>query len=180
MPNKSNGPRMFLPQRRTEELVVEELAEETLVYDLKRHKAHCLNRSAALVWKHCDGTTTTEEMTAILRTELNTPANEDHVGYALDQLQKTHLLDEGAPWHSGTVFSRRAFMRWSIAIGAAVAVPIVFSLVAPRAAYALSCDVNVLCDGSDCGPGNKTRTCNPPPACDCTCSGGGGGNRFCV
>ena len=172
MPDSSNGPRMFLPQRRTEELVV---AEETLVYDLKLHKAHCLNRSAGLVWKHCDGTMTTAEMTEILRTELNGPADEDHVGYALDQLQKAHLLDDSAPWHSGTVFSRRAFMRWSIAIGAAVAVPIVFSLVAPREAHALSCDSNAA-EGESCGGGGG-RTCNPAGGCNCIC--GGAPQRIC-
>jgi hypothetical protein len=46
---------MYLPQARTEGLTVRELAEETLVYDKERHKAHCLNRTAACVWKHCDG-----------------------------------------------------------------------------------------------------------------------------
>ena len=56
----------LLPRARQEELVVEELPDETLVYDLKRHKAHCLNRAAALVWQHCDGRTTSSDMAEIL------------------------------------------------------------------------------------------------------------------
>ena len=47
----------YLPAARTSGLVVRELAEETLVYDEERHRAHCLNRTAALVWRHCDGKT---------------------------------------------------------------------------------------------------------------------------
>ena len=42
--------RALMPRARQDELVVEELQDETLVYDLKRHKARCLNRTAALVW----------------------------------------------------------------------------------------------------------------------------------
>ena len=44
--------RALMPRARQDELVVEELPDETLVYDLKRHKARCLNRTAALVWQH--------------------------------------------------------------------------------------------------------------------------------
>ncbi len=49
--------RALMPRARQDELVVEELSDETLVYDLKRHKANCLNRTAALVWQDCDGQT---------------------------------------------------------------------------------------------------------------------------
>ena len=35
--------RALMPRARQDELVVEELPDETLVYDLKRHKARCLN-----------------------------------------------------------------------------------------------------------------------------------------
>ena len=48
----------MLPHARVNELIVRELPEETLVYDQKHDKAHCLNRAAALVWRHCDGQTT--------------------------------------------------------------------------------------------------------------------------
>jgi hypothetical protein len=47
----------MLPHARSEGLVIRELPEETLVYDLKRHRAHCLNPTAARVWSYCDGQT---------------------------------------------------------------------------------------------------------------------------
>ena len=34
---------------------MEPVGGETLVYDLERHRAHCLNPTAALVWSACDG-----------------------------------------------------------------------------------------------------------------------------
>ena len=42
-------------RKREGHLVIDELPDEVLVYDLDRHKAHCLNQTAALVWQHCDG-----------------------------------------------------------------------------------------------------------------------------
>ena len=50
------------PRRRQDRLVVRELGDELLVYDLDRHRACCLNASAALVWRHCDGHTPVTEI----------------------------------------------------------------------------------------------------------------------
>jgi hypothetical protein len=44
-----------MPLVRTVDLVIQELGQEILVYDLTCNKAHCLNRAAALVWRRCDG-----------------------------------------------------------------------------------------------------------------------------
>ena len=46
-----------VPRARKEGLVVQDMPDELLVYDVDRHKAHCLNQTAALVWKRCDGKT---------------------------------------------------------------------------------------------------------------------------
>ncbi len=35
------------------DLVMKEMPDEVLLYDLKQHKAHCLNQAAALVWRYC-------------------------------------------------------------------------------------------------------------------------------
>ncbi len=44
-----------VPIARKEGLVIQEMPEEVLVYDLDTNKAHCLNQTAAFVWKSCDG-----------------------------------------------------------------------------------------------------------------------------
>ena len=68
--------RALMPRARQDELIVEELQDETLVYDLKRHKAHCLNRTSALVWRRCDGRTTVAEVAALRERELKIPADQ--------------------------------------------------------------------------------------------------------
>ena len=50
------------PRSRTEGLVMRQVGEELLVYDLERHRAHCLNRAAAIVWGECNGVRTIEEI----------------------------------------------------------------------------------------------------------------------
>ena len=86
--------RALMPRARQDELVVEELPDETLVYDLKRHKARCLNRMAALVWRHCDGQTSVAEVAALLEEQLASPTDEAVVWMALDRLGRAHLLSE--------------------------------------------------------------------------------------
>ena len=83
-----------VPEARKEGLVVQHLSDEVLIYDQRRHKGHCLNQTAALVWKHCDGKTSVSEMTHLLEEELKTPVKEEVVWLALEQLGKTHLLNK--------------------------------------------------------------------------------------
>ena len=59
----------YAPRARQEDLVIEGLDGETLVYDMRTHKAHCLNPTAALVWNRCDGRATVGEMRAALEKE---------------------------------------------------------------------------------------------------------------
>ena len=60
-----------LPEARTDGLLIEEVGDgETLVHDLDSHKTHCLNRTAALIWRHCDGRTTISHMADVLEREL--------------------------------------------------------------------------------------------------------------
>jgi len=55
-----------LPRARKDGLVIKELVNETLVYDLERDEAHCLNQTAALVWK-----TTVAKMAGFLGEQLD-------------------------------------------------------------------------------------------------------------
>src|SRR2546430_12933957 len=87
----------YLPFKRQRGLVIDDLPDEVLVYDLDRHKAHCLNRTAAIVWRHCDGNTSPVEIALCLQRELDTPINEKLVWLALRQLDKLHLLEKSTP-----------------------------------------------------------------------------------
>jgi hypothetical protein len=102
----------MLPLARHQGLTVREMPEETLVYDLERNKAHCLNRTSALVWKHCDGKTTVERLAARMRDELATPDAVAVVQLALEQLSRRHLLaEEMSPISAEARLSRREALK---------------------------------------------------------------------
>ena len=135
-----------LPRMREQGLVVDDLSDEVLVYDLDRHKAHCLNRSAALVWRHCDGKTSAAVIARRLQVELDAPFNEDLVWLALRQLEELHLLEQPIAFPNQFAgLSRRRMIR-NLGLAAAIAVPVITSIVAPTAAEASTC----LQSGSPC------------------------------
>ena len=125
------------PSARRDELVVHELPDEVLVYDSERHEAHCLNPTAALLWKHCDGQRSVAEIAGLLEKSLGKGAvDEDLVLFALNQLEKDHLLEEKLMWPVGMErISRRELVR-RLGISVAVAIPLVTSILAPSVAYA--------------------------------------------
>jgi hypothetical protein len=156
----------YAPTARQEDLVIEGLGDETLVYDMRSHKAHCLNRTAALVWNRCDGRSTVSEMRAALEKELHTPVNADVVWIALEQLGKAKLLSDGLPGSvSQQSLSRRAVIK-RLGLGAAVALPLVTSILAPTTAEASTCTAN----GGACTTDSRccSGTCCLPPAVGCT------------
>jgi hypothetical protein len=167
---------------RNEELVIQDLPDEVLVYDLKRHKAHCLNKTAAFIWNHCDGQSTTEEIARMMEQEWHAPVNEDAVWFALNKLSKAELLQERIVLPEAKAgMSRRSAMR-RLGLGALL-IPVVMTIVSPTAMAGAS--VPLACQqctvfGSGAG---RTNTC--PPECDATvlgrcfnnasCDTGGGG-----
>ena len=120
-------------------MLVHPLTSEVLVYDLKRNKAHCLNRTAALVWERCDGESSTNDIARLLGAELGTSVDEQVVRLAIDQLSKALLLrgEANEPAAESRVSRREVIRRlgWS----AAVALPLVTSVLAPTNASAASC-----------------------------------------
>ena len=150
-----------MPRARADGLVIERLAEETLVYDLGRHRAHCLNPAAALVWACCDGRTTRAAAAARLERELGVSAGEALLRSGLDQLARARLLAERPAPEAGP--SRRALLR-ALGLGAAAAalLPAVESIVAPTAAQAASCFTGAEC--SALVPGQ----CTGQPICGST------------
>ncbi len=135
----AEGKNQLLPRARTERLVVCELADEVLIYDLERDRAHCLNQTAALVWKQCDGRTSVPEIARRLEQSLGAPVAEPIVWLALNQLGRRHLLQERLTQPVGMAsLSRRKLIKM-IGLTAAVALPLITSIVAPTAVQAASC-----------------------------------------
>ncbi|HBB89829.1 MAG TPA: hypothetical protein DC047_19660 [Blastocatellia bacterium] len=182
----------FLPLARRDAIITKEVDGELLVYDVTRDKAHCLNETAAAVWRLCDGRSSVSEISEQLAvssaqqadgsrqkadgislstqhsalstsqqptpdTRHSTPASDTRhptpdtqiVWLALDQLRRSHLLDEATAAKEKTFWpaaipglanmSRREAVR-RIGLGAAITLPIVVSMTAPTAVQAaVSC-----------------------------------------
>jgi len=150
------------PLGRKDGLIVKEVADEVLVYDLDRNKAHCLNRPAALIWEHCDGKTNIEEIASRVALATGMSADKDVVILALTQLRKSGLLEaETLKVDDGPRLTRRALIR-KIGV-AAVTLPLVTSILAPTASATTSCggfcmgneDCPTACPTCSSAAGNK-------------------------
>ena len=128
-----------MPLARKTGLLLKEIDGELLIYDLERNQAHCLNDTAAFVWKHCDGKNDAATIATRLEKQLNTSVDESVIWYALSELSKDHLLEQ--PIAAPPIFAgmnRRQMMR-ALGVAAVIAVPVVTSIVAPTRAQAVSC-----------------------------------------
>jgi hypothetical protein len=152
-----------LPRSRQDGLIVRELEHEILIYDTRNNRAHCLNDTAAKVWKHCDGQTTTEQMSRLLSVD-GTPVDEQVIWFALKQFDRDELLEESLslpPAFIASGLNRRAMVR-VLGLAAVVAVPLVTSIVAPSAVQAATC----LPPGSGCSTPSQccSGLCGTPSA----------------
>jgi len=120
------------PLARAEELVVQELPDEVLVYDLKQHKAHCLNQTAAFVWNHCDGRSTPDQIAKLMEQEWHSPISEDAVWFTLNKLSNADLLHQKITLPQAKAgISRRSAIR-RLGLGALM-IPAVMTIVSPTA-----------------------------------------------
>jgi hypothetical protein len=159
---------LMIPIARKEELVVQEVKDEVLVYDLRTNRAHCLNETAAFVWKSCNGENSVVEIGKKCQRETGKPVSEEMIWLAIDQLGKRDLLEKPIE----VVFegqTRREALK-KIGLGAMIALPIVTSLTAPTAALAAT-----ICPAGTACTCTLVANCTNPGGCACsqqsTCPG---------
>jgi hypothetical protein len=152
------------PLARQKGLVVQEMPDEVLVYDLDSNKAHCLNQSAALVWKSCDGNNSVADIMREFETNGGGKVSEDLVWLAIDQLNEKGLLEgEIAPRFQGQ--SRRQVIK-TIGLASMVALPVIASLVAPQNALgSISCACTDVATCRTLTACPSTTNCNPNGVC---------------
>jgi hypothetical protein len=166
------------PRARQKDLLVRHVEGETIVYDLREHRAHYLNAAAAAIWQGANGRRDTAEIARVVTEELGSPITPDFVLLALDRLRAARLLDRSMEAMSPA--RRTALKRLMKAGGAALAAPAVLSIVAPTAAYAASgCIAATVCPGANanicCDNAGMPGSCSgggmcmgpPPPGCAC-------------
>jgi hypothetical protein len=147
-----------MPKAKTERLIVKEIDDETLVYEVSRHAATCLNEFAAKVWRQCDGDKSVADIADALGED------ERAVWLALHQLNKSKLLVEeiALPPDMRTGKTRRQ-IAGQLGLGAAVAA--VSSIVMTTAAHASCIGLSLPClvTLGGCCPGLSCQgiTCLP-------------------
>ncbi|HZS05022.1 MAG TPA: PqqD family protein [Blastocatellia bacterium] len=159
-------------------MIIRTLPEETLVYDLEQHKAHCLNDLASRIWKKCDGKTSLEQARLELEKETGCPLGSEVILYGLKTLRKAQLLEksgnntaiigaierqvisETGSKETGSGMTRRSLIG-RLGLGAML-IPVISSIVTPTAQAGASCRAK----GQPCGTGLPACcsgfTCNAP------------------
>jgi hypothetical protein len=161
-----------LPLARRDELDIQSVGGETLVYDKRTDKAYVLSPSAAAVWRACNGKRSVEDIANYLSRE--NPTTEQVVWYALGQLND--LLAEPVTVPSAYAkLSRRQFLQRAGLVGGAVAIPIVVSIVAPAPAHAQS--VTVFCCVCVSGDTEEMTSC---AGCLSFCESQASGEESCA
>ncbi|MBX7171611.1 MAG: PqqD family protein [Pyrinomonadaceae bacterium] len=148
---------MNYPKTRNENIVVQEMEKEILIYDLKTNKAFCLNETSAIIYQLCDGKNSVAEITLALNQNLNQSVSEDLVWLALDNFKKDNLLENNEQFEINFKgLSRRQVIK-KIGLASMIALPVIASVVAPNAAMAFSgfancaaCTTNSQCAVNNC------------------------------
>jgi hypothetical protein len=122
----------MLPKKRTRNLLVEEIGDESVVYDLERDRVHRLNQTTARVWALSNGRRTVADVAARLGRELGVAGCEPMVWMALDQLERAYLLAEPLGRTStARALSRREAIALGLTGAAAFVLPGCESVTAP-------------------------------------------------
>jgi hypothetical protein len=155
-----------LPLARQRNLIVRELPDEVLVYDLDTDRAYCLNRTAALIWKNCAGKKSAREIALLLEQESKSPVSEQVVMLGLEELAASDLLKEGT-WRGLQPggLSRRQLMK-RLGLAATLGLPLITSVIAPTAAQAQTIVVDPCAvpegkpEGCPCGADSECASFN--------------------
>jgi hypothetical protein len=118
-------------------VTLQEVESETLIYDESSHKAWCLNRSSACIWRLCDGRTSVEQIAAKASIELGSPVNDELVLLTLTELREQALLEADSFHHAPGGLTRREVIGRA-GMAAVALLPVIAALAVPPAASALS------------------------------------------
>jgi hypothetical protein len=110
--------------------------------DHQKQQAYALNTTSALVWQHCDGQTTPDQLMELLRQNFNVSCAEAEqlTWLALDELGKANLLEAevARPYPLSSNLTRRQMLTTFATAGVALAVvPMVALVTAQTKAQAL-------------------------------------------
>jgi hypothetical protein len=120
------------PRAQRSDFLVKTVGDQVVLFDQSRRRLHVLSRTAALVWRHCDGQHTVAELRDLLGCELGAPVDESLITLALAQLDEAQLLEGRlAPASGEDKVSRRDLLHMAGALAAGIMMPMITSCGAP-------------------------------------------------
>jgi len=123
------------PLARSERLLVENIDDETVIYDEDTKVAHALKPLAAAVFSYADGKNSSAEIAELASYRLGSGVNEAQVDEAVAELDSCALLDE--PGLEGGVSRRDALKRFgAVGVAASASTLLISSIAAPMASAA--------------------------------------------
>ena len=120
------------PRAQRSGFLVKAVGDQLVTFDQSRQRLHVLSQTAALVWRHCDGTHTVADLVGLVGDELGAPVDESLITLALAQLDEAHLLEEPvASTTRGDGLSRRDLLQRATAMAAGIMLPTITSCGIP-------------------------------------------------
>ena len=162
-------PSTILTARRND-IVVDEVVDELLIYDRRADVAHCLSEIAATVWRACEGGATLSEIAEqIIARDLAGSSDE---ATELADTAVAELIEKGLLQTSGIGadrVSRRQALRRMVGVGAAAVVaPLVVSAAVPKSALAHGSPASCVQTGSACSHEKTINSANNNNCCTST------------
>lgn len=168
---------MNKPKAKNENIVVQELEKEILIYNLETNKAFCLNDTSSMIYRLCNGKRTISEISQSLNKKTKQTTNEDLIWLALDQFKRNGLLENNNKFEIDFGGLNRRQMIKKAGLASMIALPLISSIVAPNSVAAQSGLTNqpvfAACSStSQCASGLNCSQCSFGNNCD-------GSNRCC-
>lgn len=145
----------IFPRARRNDLLVQEVLDEIIVYDTRSEQVHCLNSTAAAIWLACDGNVSIERIAAQIGERFGSICDANVVYRALERLDKCNLLETSVTAPPEILPSRRVMIKKAGAAAVLLA-PLVTTIVAPMPAMAIS-----PCAPGPQGPQGPQGPCGP-------------------
>jgi hypothetical protein len=143
---------------RQDGVFAEDIVDEVLIYDTRADMGHALSKTAAVVWRTCEGGATLDEIAEqLIARDLadSSDAAAELADTAVAELIEKRLLDTSGIEASAGVSRRQAMRRMAGIGGAAILGPLIVSAAVPTAAFALSCHST----GGTCGSSTSHSCC---------------------
>lgn len=174
MPSRAGDAILPALSARRDELIVREVGAETIAYNLRTNRAHCLGRTAAAVWRTWDGRSGLGETVRRVSEALGEPLDEASVRLVLRRLYQAGLIERPA-WDSDSRYKTRRTLSRRVAlrgVGVAAGLAVLSIAVPSPAQVAATC----LPNGQPCS--RSSQCCSS--CCNDRSGRCGGGRNNCA